>query len=286
MKQIDLHTHTTCSDGSKTPKELIDYALTKGLGIIAITDHDTISGLDEAINYAADKDIEVVPGIELSTEFDGHDIHIVGLGIDYQAPGFENLLAKFVEERDERNVKMCRLLTEHGIPMSYDVLQERFPGSVITRAHYARYMLEQGYTTYLKEAFERYVGDHCPCFVPREKITAAEGVEMVVEAGGIPVLAHPLLYHMSWNSIQNLTDILKPAGLMAIEAIYTTNTASDERETREFAKKNGLLISGGSDYHGEAKPKTDLGTGFGSLFVPEDVWTNLKAAQTERYSIG
>lgn len=283
MNQIDLHTHTCRSDGSKTPTELIDYAIEKGLSVIAITDHDTVDALDEAIEYAKDKPITVIPGVELSTEFQGQDIHVVGLNIDYRADGFKDYLEEFVESRDLRNVKMCRLLTEAGMPMTYEELQEAYPGSVITRAHYARYMLSKGYTSYLKEAFERYIGDNSPYFVPREKITTTQGVELIVKAGGIPVLAHPLLYHMSWDRIQKLTDILKPAGLMAVEAIYTTNTNSDERETREFAAKNGLLISGGSDYHGEAKPRTDLGSGFGGLFVPEDVWDNLRAAQVEKY---
>lgn len=285
MRAVDLHTHTICSDGSKTPKELIDYAIEKGLSAIAITDHDTVAGLDEAIDYAKDKDITVIPGIELSTEYNGRDIHIVGLNIDYKDTEFTSYLVEFVKERDNRNVKMCKLLTEYGIPMDYEQLKAHYPGSVITRAHYARYMFEMGYTTYLKEAFDRYVGDQCPCFVPREKITPAEGVALIKKARGIPVLAHPMLYHMNWANIQKLTDTLLPEGLMAIEAIYTTNTNSDERETREFAIQNGLLISGGSDYHGAAKPKTDLGVGFGKLFVPEEVWHNLNEAQKERYGL-
>lgn len=283
MRAIDLHTHTLYSDGSMTPKELIDYAISKNLSTLAITDHDSIDGLNEAIEYAKDKDIELVPGVELATAFEGQDIHIVGLNIDYNAPDFAKYLQDFVDQREKRNRKMCQLLTEAGMPMDFDEMSARYEGSVITRAHFARYMLELGYTTYLKEAFERYVGDRCPYFVPRSKISAAEGVELIVKAKGIPVLAHPLLYHMSWDRIQKLTDTLLPAGLMAVEAIYTTNVGNDERKTREFAKKNGLLISGGSDYHGEAKPKTDLGTGFGSLYVPEEVWDNLKAAWEERY---
>jgi len=283
MNQIDLHTHTCRSDGSKTPAELIDYAIEKGLSIIAITDHDTVDGLDEALEYAKDKPITVIPGVELSTEYQGQDIHVVGLNIDYKKEGFKDYLNDFVESRDLRNVKMCKLLTDAGFPMTYEDLKNEYPGSVITRAHYARYMLKMGYTSYIKEAFERYIGDNSPYFVPREKITTTQGVELIIQAGGIPVLAHPLLYHMSWDRIQKLTDILKPAGLMAVEAIYTTNTGSDERETREFAAKNGLLLSGGSDYHGDAKPRTDLGNGFGNLFVPDSIWEVLKKAQEERF---
>lgn len=282
MRPIDLHTHTNRSDGSMSPSELIDRAIQNGLSYIAITDHDTVSGLDEAIEYAKDKPITVIPGVELSTEYHGRDIHMVGLGIDYKAEEFVSYLDEFVKSRDIRNEKMCRMLTEAGFPMTYQELQEAYPGSVITRAHYARYMLDKGYTTYLKEAFERYVGDNCPYFIPREKITPVDGVELIKKAGGIPVLAHPMLYKMSWAGIGQLVDELKPAGLMAIEAIYTTNTNSDERETREFAAKNGLLISGGSDFHGAAKPTIDVGVGYGKLYVPQEVWLNLKKAQDER----
>lgn len=283
MRAIDLHTHTDYSDGSKTPKELIDYAIEKGLAAIAITDHDTVAGLDEAIRYAEDKDIRLIPGVELATEYEGQDIHIVGLNINHHLPDFAARLQDFVDERDARNTKMCRLLSEAGFPMTYEELQDMFPGSVITRGHFARFMLAKGYTTYLKEAFERYIGDRGPYFIPREKITAAEGVKMIISAGGIPVLAHPLLYHMSWERIGRLTDTLIPAGLMAIEAIYTTNEGSDERDTRRFAAERNLLISGGSDYHGAAKPRTDLGVGFGKLFVPEEVLDDLLERQRQFY---
>ncbi len=275
---IDLHTHTMYSDGSLTPKELIDYAMFKGLKVLAITDHDTVAGLDEAIEYAADKDIEFVPGVELSTEWRDKDIHIVGLDIDHKQEGFVNFLKDFVDSRDVRNEKMCRLLTEAGLPVDYEELKNTYPDSVITRGHFARYMLDKGYTTYLKEAFERYIGDNGPYFVPREKTTAADGVRLIVEAGGIPVLAHPMLYHMNDDRLKVLVDELKPLGLMAMEAVYTTNSDAEERESRAFAKENGLLISGGSDYHGEAKPRTDLGFGFGDLYVDMSIWNDLKNA--------
>lgn len=279
MNQIDLHTHTNKSDGSMSPTELVDYAIKKGLSYIAITDHDTVAGLDEAIEFAKGKPITVIPGVELSTEYHGRDIHMVGLGIDYKAPEFVEYLNEFVASRDTRNIKMCNMLSEAGFPMTYEELQAEYPGSVITRAHYARFMLAKGYTTYLKEAFERYIGDNCPYFIPREKITPEDGVKLIRSAGGIPVLAHPMLYKMSWAGIQQLVDEIKPAGLAGIEAIYTTNTNSDERETREFAAKNNLLISGGSDFHGAAKPTIDLGVGYGKLFVPEDIWHDLEATQ-------
>ncbi|MCR4652013.1 MAG: PHP domain-containing protein [Lachnospiraceae bacterium] len=280
---IDLHTHTNCSDGSDSPEELIDKAVAKGLTALAITDHDTVDGLDRAINHAKDKGIRLIPGIELGTEYHGKDIHIVGLNIDKEAEEFADYLKRFVESRDIRNEKMCALLTEAGMPVTYDELKETFPGSVITRAHMARYLFMKGYTTYLKEAFERYIGDQGPCYLPREKITAMEGVALIRKAKGIPVLAHPLLYKMSWDRIEELVDELIPEGLLAMEAVYSTNTSGDEARSRQFAADKGILISGGSDYHGVVKPDIDLGTGRGKLYVDEEILEKLLEKQKEVY---
>lgn len=295
---IDLHVHSTRSDGTYTPKELVDYAVLKGLKAFALTDHDTVDGLDEAIQYAealrqkqaenlqaaacdkaACKHIpEVIPGIEFSTEYQGRDIHIVGLYIDYKDKEFTRYLQSFIDSRTLRNQKMCRLLTEAGIDISYDKLLEEFPGSVITRAHYAKYMLNHGYIKSIKEAFERYVGDNCPYFVPREKVTPAQAVELTLKAGGVPVLAHPILYHMSDARLDKLVAELTESGLMGIEAIYSTYCTADERKIRNLAKKYKLLISGGSDFHGSNKPGLDLGVGYGKLYVPDEVLDNLKKA--------
>lgn len=169
MKAVDLHVHSNKSDGSKTPSELVDEALSKGLAAFALTDHDTTEGLAEAMEYAKGKDIEVIPGIELSSEYKGRDIHIVGLFIDPNNERFQEHLTNFKDSRINRNNKMCQLLRdEAGMDISYEKLMEEYPGSVITRAHYARYMLSRGYIKSLPEAFERYIGDHCKYFVPRE----------------------------------------------------------------------------------------------------------------------
>ena len=252
---VDLHVHSTCSDGTFTPEELVDYAMEKGLRAFALTDHDTVNGLDRAIRYAegspadapAPQVPEVIPGIELSTEYQGKDIHMVGLFIDYHQPDFAHYLEDFIHSRENRNEKMCALLREHDIDITYEALLAEFPGAVITRAHFARYLLSHGYIQSMKEAFDRYVGDHCPCFVPREKVTPAQAVELILGAGGVPVLAHPILYH-----------------------------TAEERQIRGLASKYDLKISGGSDFHGANKPKIDLGTGWGKLYVPDEVLENLR----------
>ena len=276
MKAIDLHVHSTKSDGSYTPAELVNYALEKGLAAFALTDHDTTDGLDEALAAASGKDIEVIPGIEFSSEYEGRDIHIVGLYIDYHSDFFKRRLVHFVNGRILRNQEMCRRLADHGIPVSYEALTAEFPDCVITRAHYARYLLNHGYVKSLSEAFERYIGDHAPCFVPRKKITPMRAVEIIRKAGGFPILAHPMLYHMGTAQLEKLVASLKEIGLMGIEAIYSTHTPSDERKIRALAQKYDLCISGGSDFHGTAKPGLDLGSGYGKLFVPYDVLTTIK----------
>lgn len=276
MNKIDLHVHSNKSDGSLTPAQLVEYALEKGLSAFALTDHDTADGIDEALTAAEGKNIEVIPGIEFSSEYEGRDIHIVGLYIDYKSDFFKRRLTNFVNGRIIRNKEMCRKLTEHGILVTYEELTAEFPDSVITRAHYAKFMLSHGYIQSLKEAFDRYIGDHGPCFVPRKKITPMRAVEIILKAGGFPILAHPLLYHMSSHRLEHLISLLKEMGLQGLEAIYSTHSPSDERQMRALAAKYDLCISGGSDYHGNAKPGLDLATGYGKLFVPEEVLDKIK----------
>ena len=275
-RPVDLHVHSNRSDGSETPSALVDMALEKGLAAFALTDHDTTDGLDDALAYAADKDIEVIPGIEFSTEYEGRDIHVVGLYIDYTEEHFQHYLKDFQNSRNLRNQKMCKKLQEHGVDITYEQLLAEYPGSVLTRAHYARFLLAHGYVKGLPEAFDRYVGDHCPCFVPREKVTPAQAVELILGAGGVPVLAHPILYHMSDERLDNLVAELKSIGLVGIEAIYSTYNTAEERQIRGLASKYDLKISGGSDFHGANKPKIDLGTGWGKLYVPDEVLENLR----------
>lgn len=276
MNAVDLHVHSNKSDGSFSPAELVSYALEKGLSAFALTDHDTMDGVEEALAAAAGKPIEVIPGIEFSSDYEGEDIHIVGLYLDCGSAFLRRRMENFVNGRTIRNREMCRRLTQFGMPVTYEELCAEFPDCVITRAHYARYLLSHGYTKSLKEAFDRYIGDNCPCYVPRKKITPMRAVEIVLRAGGIPVLAHPMLYHLSPAKLEQLISVLKDAGLVGIEAVYSTHTPADERTVRRLADKYGLLISGGSDFHGSAKPGLDLGCGYGRLFIPEELLTRLK----------
>lgn len=288
MKAVDLHTHSNKSDGSYSPAALVDYAVSKGLRAVALTDHDTTDGLAEAVARAEElrlsgkPSVEIVPGIEFSTKLDDQDVHIVGLYISYDAPAFGAKLKEFVDSRTERNIKMCRNLQGAGIDITYEKLQARNPDAVITRAHYASFLLEEGYVKNRQDAFAKYLGDHTKYFVPREKVTPAQAVELILHAGGIPVLAHPPLYHMGRERLDRLVASLKNDGLMGIEALYSTYTNQDERDMLRLAKKYDLLLSGGSDFHGTNKPNLDLGVGFGKLFVPEGFLTAMKQALQEK----
>lgn len=285
MKAVDLHTHSNKSDGSCSPTKLVDYAIQKGLAAIALTDHDTTDGLAEAITHAAalsqsgQPSVEVIPGIEFSTKHEDKDVHIVGLYIAYDAPDFDAKLQEFVDSRTNRNIKMCNNLREAGIDITYGKLQERNPDAVITRAHYAAYLLEEGYVKSRQDAFSQYLGDHTKYFVPREKVTPAQAVELILQAGGIPILAHPPLYHMGKDRLDNLVSSLKEVGLMGIEVLYSTYTNQDERDMLNLASKYELLLSGGSDFHGANKPNLDLGVGYGKLFVPEEFLDKIKAVR-------
>lgn len=276
MGSIDLHVHSMRSDGTLTPQELVDYAIEKGLCAMALTDHDTIDGIDEIIEYAKNKPIEVIPGIEYSTEYNGRDVHIVGLFIDHKAPVFLQYLERFQQSRTDRNYKLCANLRQAGIDITYEALLEAYPNAIITRAHYAGFLLDKGYVKSRKEAFDRYLGDHTPYFVHREKITPEEVIEVTLKSGGIPVLAHPLLYQLGREQLDILVRRLKDAGLMGIETRYCTYSPSEEKQVEALAKKYHLLQSGGSDFHGESKPGLDLAVGYGHLFVPERFLDKMK----------
>lgn len=287
---IDLHVHSTCSDGTYTPSALVEYALLHNISAFALTDHDAVDGIPEAVAHAAalsgipceqnpsGLSVEVIPGIELSTEYQGKDIHIVGLFLDYRQKHFQDSLDAFVSSRTERNQKMCSLFAAHGIPLTYEALLEAFPGAVITRAHYARYLLEHGYVKSIPEAFDRYLGDRACCFVPLEKVTPAQAISLILSAGGVPVLAHPTLYHMGRERLSALVAELKEAGLVALEGCYSSYTPAETREMQALAKAYGLLISGGSDFHGANKPGLSFGTGYGSLYLHEDMLLPLRKA--------
>ena len=291
MSPIDLHTHSTKSDGTFSPEELIRYAQAKGLSAIALTDHDTADGIEEALKTAqilreeaqvpsgssSPAVPDVIPGVELSTQYRGRDIHVVGLFIDWRNSGFNTRLREFADARIYRNQKMCRLLTEGGYPVNYEELLSFFPDTVVTRAHFAQYMLEKGFISSIDEAFRKLIGDDCPFFVPREKISPQDGVSFLLEYGAVPVLAHPLQYKMSDDQLCELLTSLCGYGLSGIEVYYSGYKPADTAYLSRLAERFGLLPSGGSDFHGSRKKGLDLGTGYGHLYVPNTLLPPLRA---------
>lgn len=278
MQAIDLHVHSTFSDGTLTPTQLVALALKSNLEAFALTDHDTTEGINEALEAAKGSVLEVIPGIEFSTEYRGKDIHILGYYINPNNENFISKVKEFRDSRETRNKKMCKKLNELGIDIDYDSFTKEYPDSVITRAHYAKYMVAHGFIKYMDEAFEKYIGDDCPGFVPREKITPTQAVSLIIACGGIPVLAHPILYKLSDSDLEELVASLKKSGLKGIETIYSTNSQTDERLIRKLASKYKLLITGGSDFHGNNKPNLSLGCGRGDLFIPTKLLSPLKKA--------
>ena len=279
--RIDLHIHSTFSDGTLTPSEIVRTAADAGLSAIALTDHDTIAGVYEAQEAGKKLDLPVIPGAELSTQWKSKEVHIVGLFLDPEDDVFRKELDDMRDGRDRRNRKMAEKLTQRGIPVDYDVLAAQCGGTV-TRANFARYMLDKGYIHSIAQAFAEYIGDGCPCYVAREKTPAQEAVRMIHENGGIAVLAHPLQYHLGHDGLVGLTRQLTDAGLDGIECWYSSFTPSDTQDMLGIAAMFHLLPSGGSDFHGANKPDIALGSGRGSLFVPGSALPPLQARHESR----
>lgn len=273
---IDLHVHSTASDGTFSPAELVSYAIAKGLCAFALTDHDSVSGLAGATEAASDTSLEVIKGIEFSTVWQGSDVHIVGLDIHPDDPDFRSALDRFLSSRDLRNIRMMEKMQKDGIPISLDKMKERFGDTVLTRAHIARFLMEAGYVNQMSEAFDRYLSPGCPYYIEREKVTPQMAVSLIASTGGIPILAHPMLYQFSDEKLRELILSLKEYGLMGIEAIYSTYSAEEETYVKQLAEEMNLCLSGGSDFHGENKPGLDLGCGYGQLSVPYELLDKLR----------
>lgn len=275
-RKIDLHVHSTFSDGSFTPAELVQEALQKGLSAMALTDHDTTAGVPEAIAAAKSTELEIIPGVELSTKYKEKEIHVVGIYIDTNHQQLAESMKAFRECRDHRNEQMLQKLRDEGFDITMEGLVRENPKAVITRANIAKYLVDHGQIASFNQVFDKYIGNSCKCFVPRKMITPMEACQLICAAGGIPILAHPILYHMNLTPLNELIHEMKTCGLVGIEAIYSTYTPGEEALIRRVAAENHLELSGGSDFHGANKPFIQLGIGRGNLFIPYELLTKLK----------
>lgn len=279
MNLIDLHVHSTCSDGTLNPTSLVEYAAKKGLTAMALTDHDTVIGLEEAFQAAKNNNIELIAGIEFSTVYQERDLHILALDMDYKNPLFGEQLQMLQQEREDRNQRMIDLMAADGINISREQMAETFGEQIWTRAHFARYLANKGYVKHMWDAFDTHIGDHCKYYVPREKVSPFQMVKFIREMNGIPILAHPFQYHLSDQELTDLIKMLKRSGLLGIEAIYSTHTGTQESYLRMLARNFGLGISGGSDFHGANKPAIDIGKGKGNLRIPYELIDQLREAK-------
>lgn len=268
---IDLHVHSKMSDGTLTPTEVVKLAYEKGLSAIALTDHDTVDGVEEAINAGKEYGVEVIPGVELSAEYKGSDLHILGLKVDIYNEEFARKVAVCRDSRYNRNLKMVEKLNEQGFSITWEEMLKRFGNITITRAHFAKYLIDEGYVASKEEAFSKYLEPGRPCYVSREKVTPKEAIDMILGAGGHPILAHPMLYKMPLDRLESVIVMLKDYGLQGIEAVYSLNRPEDDSYLAKLAKRHGLYVTGGSDFHGEIKPHIALGTGKGNLRITKSL---------------
>ena len=266
---VDLHSHTTASDGTLPPRELVRLAARHGVRVLAVTDHDSTGGVREAIDEARSlTSIEVVPGLEINCDVPGAEIHVLGYCVDWEAPWFQEFLAAQREERRQRIYRIAARLAELGMPIEPDAVFALVKEGSAGRPHVAQVMVDRGYVKSVREAFDRYLSLNGPANVPRKRLTPADAVRVIRHARGVPVLAHPGLAHRD-ELIPGLVD----AGLLGIEAFYPEHSAGQITAYREMCARLGLIATGGSDFHG---PRVGGVKHPGVQPVPETAWQELK----------
>lgn len=276
MDIIDLHTHSDYSDGSMTPEELVEAAVQAGLRAVALTDHETAAGTFRAAEAAAQYNIELIRGIELSTERNNIEFHIVGLDIDPDNTYLNAELKSVAEKRQERNHRMIQMLKDGGYDIT-DVLKVQ-KGGVTTRANISRALISKGYASSVPDAFNRLIGAGKPYYVHAQRITPEHAIEIIHAAGGIAVLAHPMKYKMTRSALEKEVAHFRDCGLNGIEVYYSLHTEEETAYIAGLAGKYNLAPSGGSDFHGINKPRIQIGSGLGNLQIPYSVLEHLRAA--------
>ena len=247
---IDLHTHSTASDGTLKPVDLVRYAKDKGIEVLALTDHDTLSGLSEAMDEARRLHLEFIPGIEISAEFEPGTMHILGYFVDPADSGLEERLSWLRRGRDRRNEVILRKLEDLGYPMEMEEVLRFAGGESTGRPHIADAMVSRGYVASRNEAFERFLGKGAPAYADKERLTPEEAISLIRRSGGLPVLAHPQWLLMDEHAVADLVADLKEMGLAGLETLYYSHSEAETAFYETLARKNGLLVTGGTDYHG------------------------------------
>lgn len=278
MARIDLHLHTRYSDGSLTPAEVVALAHQTGVTAMAITDHDIVDGIPHAMEAATNLGIEVVPGVEISSRFDGRELHVLGYFFDWQDPAFRDHLARQRLSRHARNPQTIERLRALGLEVSEDEVKAKTGSDSIGRPHIAQVLVEKGYVRDTREAFDRYLAEGAAAYVPRILSDTHEVITWIRDAGGVPVLAHPTWTRCQGEPLYRLCAGLKEAGLLGLEVFYSTHDRKHTSRYLELAKRLDLLVTGGSDFHGAANPAIQVGRGKGSLKVPAALLEPLRRA--------
>jgi predicted metal-dependent phosphoesterase TrpH len=277
---IDLHIHSTASDGTLSASEIIGKALQLGLGAISITDHDTLAGTREALNAGIPETLGFVTGVEISTNppsafsLSG-SMHLLGYGIRVDHPALNEELTRLQEARAHRNPEIVSRLNQLGFPLSYEALSASCDGQ-LSRPHIAREMIQKGYTSSINEAFDKYLGKGKPAYVDKYRLNWHRAIQLIRDSGGIAVLAHPCLLNLPHEgALEELIVILTSAGLGGIEVYYPEHTADQTEHFKTLALRYRLKMTGGTDFHGTLKPRIQMGGGAGDLRVPYSLYENL-----------
>lgn len=270
--RVDLHAHSTASDGELSPADLVQFAVERGLAVLALTDHDTVAGLDSALAAAQDVGLDLIPGVELSADVTQGEVHVLGYLMDWHDPHFTNMLEKFQEGRYGRAEKMARKLTALGAPVSFERIKEIAGDASLGRPHVAQALVEAGHVATVIEAFDRYIGRNGPAYVERFRITPEEAVTLILQAGGVPVLAHP-------REVTNWVLPLVRAGLVGLEVYYSVYDDATIQALAQLARQYDLITTGGSDFHGLNK----MGhmSGLGEVSVPYQAVQRLREKAKE-----
>lgn len=275
---VDLHTHSTASDGSDLPRRVVELGQEAGLTALALTDHDTLEGIPEAMDTAVGGTMELIPGVELSLQYDGGGgLHLLVLWL---APGpgpLQNRFTELQEGRDGRNLRIVEILTDLGMPVTIEEVLEESGGGSVGRPHIAAVMMARGYVPDVRTAFDLWLGKGKPAYVGRDRLGPTEAITLARESGGVPVLAHPhtLGIHTAPEMAGLLTE-LRRAGLVGLEAHYSGYRRHEREGYADLARRFELVPTGGSDYHGTYKPGLMIGSGYGDLHVPDLVLEDLR----------
>lgn len=270
---IDLHTHSTASDGTYTPEELITYAHSKKIKAIALTDHDTIDGIAAAQEKAKGLDIEFIPGIELSIQWPTGEFHLLGLGLETASAELLSAIEFLRQERDDRNKKMAEKLREQGIDITYDEVVKMAGTKTIGRPHFASLMIEKGFIKVRQQAFDRYFAKGRSCYVERTGLDLETAVKAIKSSGGIPVQAHPLSMYVSWGKIEDKIIEIQSTGVEGLEAWHPGIRVAEAYRLEDLAHKLGMIATAGSDFHGE-KVRADrkIGHTAGKSTIEDKYW--------------